>query len=310
MPDEPCVKDGMMRFSYWPGAGNPWDELVQACRHVEATGWDGIWFADHFMPNQADTSGPVAEAWTVLAGLAALVPRVRLGTLVTGNTYRNPAVLAKMAANVDIISGGRLILGIGAGWQENEHAAYDIPFYTVGRRLRLLEEAVQIIRSLFDNEKTTFEGRYYRITDAPLAPKPVQAHVPILVGGGGEKMTMRIAAQYADEWNVWGTPELLRQKIGVLERHCADLGRDPRSIKRSAQAMLILSDDPAAVARARVPGRPVIAGNVEQVQEIVRAYRDAGVDELIIPDFNLGRGEQRTVVLDRFISEVAAPFRS
>ena len=299
-----------MRFSYWPGAGNPWDELVQACRHAEATGWDGIWFADHFMPNQADTSGPVAEAWTVLAGLAALVPRVRLGTLVTGNTYRNPAVLAKMAANVDIISGGRLILGIGAGWQENEHAAYDIPFYTVGRRLRLLEEAVQIIRSLFDNEKTTFEGRYYTIKDAPLAPKPVQGHVPMLVGGGGEKVTMRIAAQYADEWNVWGTPEVLRQKIGVLERHCADLGRDPRSIKRSCQAMLILSDDPAAVERARVPGRPLIAGNVEQVQEVVRAYQDAGVDELIVPDFNLGQGEQRTAVLDRFISEVAAPFRS
>ena len=299
-----------MRFSYWPGAGNPWDELVEVCRHAESTGWDGIWFADHFMPNQADTSGPVAEAWTVLAGLAALVPRVRLGTLVTGNTYRNPAVLAKMAANVDIISGGRLVLGIGAGWQENEHAAYDIPFYTTGRRLRLLEEAVQIIRSLFENEKTTFQGRYYKIVDAPLAPKPVQGHVPLLVGGGGEKVTMRIAAQYADEWNVWGTPEVLRHKIGVLEQHCANLGRDPRSIKRSCQAMLILSDDPAAIERARVPGRPVIAGNVEQLQETVRAYEDAGVDELIIPDFNLGRGEQRAAVLDRFISEVAAPFRS
>jgi F420-dependent oxidoreductase-like protein len=299
-----------MRFSYWPGAGNPWNELVDACRHAESTGWDSIWFADHFMPNQADTSGPVAEAWTVLAGLAALVPRVRLGTLVTGNTYRNPAVLAKMAANVDIISGGRLILGIGAGWQENEHVAYDIPFYTVGGRLRRLEEAVQVIRSLFDNEKTTFAGRYYAITDAPLAPKPVQQHVPILVGGGGEKVTMRIAAQYADEWNVWGTPEALRQKIGVLEGHCADLGRDPRSIKRSCQAMLILSDDPAVIERARIPGRPVIAGNVEQLQGIVRAYQDAGVDELIIPDFNLGRGEQRAAVLDRFISEVAAPFRS
>jgi len=299
-----------MRFSFWPGAGNPWNELVEVCGHAEATGWDGIWFADHFMPNQADTSGPVAEAWTVLAGLAALVPRVRLGTLVTGNTYRNPAVLAKMAANVDIISGGRLILGVGAGWQENEHAAYDIPYYTVGGRLRRLEEAVQIIRSLFDNEKTTFEGRYYGIKDAPLAPKPVQARLPILVGGGGEKKTMRIAAQYADEWNVWGTPELLAQKIGVLERHCADLGRDPKSIKRSCQAMLVLHDDPEVVEKARVPGRTVIAGNVSQVQDVIRAYQDAGVDEVIIPDFNLGRGERRTAVMDRFINEVAAPFRS
>lgn len=298
-----------MRFSFWPGAGNPWDELVEVCRHVEATGWDGIYFADHFMPNQADTSGPVAEVWTTMAGLAACVPRVRLGTLVCGNTYRNPAVLAKMAAGVDIISGGRLLLGIGAGWQENEHTAYDIPFYTAGGRLRRLNEAVQIIKSLVSNEKTTFEGRFYSIVDAPLAPKPVQQPLPILVGGGGEKVTMRIAAQYADEWNVWGTPEVLRQKIGVLEGHCRDLGRDPRSIRRSCQALLILDDDPAVVEKARVPGRPLIAGNVAQVQSMIREYIDAGVDELIIPDFNLGGVEQRRATLDRFITEVAAPFR-
>jgi len=298
-----------MRFSYWPGAGNPWNELVDVCRHAESTGWDGIWFADHFMPNAADTSGPVAEVWTTLAGLAACVPRVRLGTLVVGNTYRNPAILAKMAAGVDAISDGRLILGIGAGWQENEHTAYGIPFYTVGGRLRRLEEAVQIIKSLFANDTATFEGRYYAVVDAPLSPKPVQRPLPILIGGGGEKVTMRIAAQYADEWNVWGTPDTLRHKIGVLERHCEELGRDPRSIKRSCQAMLLLSDDPDAIEKARIPGRPMIAGNVEQVQAIVQQYIDAGVDELIVPDFNLGRGERRLAVLDRFIREVAAPFR-
>ncbi|MGH2603661.1 MAG: LLM class flavin-dependent oxidoreductase, partial [Dehalococcoidia bacterium] len=189
-----------MRFSFWPAAGNPWNELVETCRHAEATGWDGIWFADHFMPNAADTSAPVAEVMTTLAGLAACVPRVRLGSLVVGNTYRSPAVLAKMAANVDIISGGRLILGLGAGWQENEHDAYGIPFYTIGGRLRRLEEAVQIVKSLVANDNTTFEGRYYQIVDAPLAPKPVQRPLPLLIGGGGEQVTMRIAAQYADEW--------------------------------------------------------------------------------------------------------------
>lgn len=298
-----------MRFSYWPGAGNPWNELIDVCRHAEATGWDGIWFADHFMPNAADTSAPVAEAWTSVAGLAALVPRVRIGTLVTGNTYRDPPVLAKMAASVDIISGGRLVLGLGAGWQENEHAAYGIPFYTVGGRMRRLEEACQVITSLFQNERTTFEGRYYQLADAPLEPKPVQQPLPLLIGGGGEKVTMRIAARYANEWNVWGTPETLRHKTSVLDRHCAELERDPRSIQRSAQALLFLSDDPEVVEKARVPGRPVIAGNVEQLQEIVRQYQDAGVDELIIPDFTLGRGEQRTTTLDRFIREVAAPFR-
>jgi F420-dependent oxidoreductase-like protein len=298
-----------MRFSYWPGAGNPWDELVDVCRHAEATGWDGIWFADHFMPNAADVSAPVAEAWTAIAGLAALVPRVRIGTLVTGNTYREPAVLAKMAAGVDIISGGRLVLGLGAGWQENEHVAYGIPFHTVGGRLRRLEEACQVIKGLFENDRTTFDGRYYQLRDAPLEPKPVQRPVPLLIGGGGEKVTMRIAAQYADEWNVWGTPDTLRHKTTILEQHCADLGRDPTTIQRSAQALLFLSDDPDVVEKARVPGRPVIAGNVEQLQAIVRQYQDAGVDELIIPDFNLGRGDQRKSVLDRFIGEVAAPFR-
>jgi F420-dependent oxidoreductase-like protein len=298
-----------MRFSYWPGAGNPWGDLVEVCRHAESTGWDGIWFADHFMPNAADTSAPVAEVWTALAGLAALVPRVRIGTLVAGNTYRNPAVLAKMAAGVDIISGGRLVLGLGAGWQENEHVAYSIPFYTVGGRLRRLDEACQIITSLFRNDRTTFDGRYYQVQDAPLEPKPVQRPLPLLIGGGGEKVTMRIAAQYADEWNVWGTPETLRHKTAVLDRHCEALNRDPRSIRRSAQALLVLSDDPSVVENARVPGRPVIAGNVSQLQEIVREYQEAGVDELIIPDGTLGRGEQRTAVLDRFINEVAAPFR-
>lgn len=298
-----------MRFSYWPGAGNPWNELVDVCRHAEATGWDGIWFADHFMPNAADVSAPVAEAWTTIAGLAALVPRVRIGTLVTGNTYRDPAVLAKMAAGVDIISGGRLVLGLGAGWQENEHTAYGIPFSTVGGRLRRLEEACQVITGLFANYRTTFDGRYYQLKDAPLEPKPVQQPVPLLIGGGGEKVTMRIAAQYAGEWNVWGTPDTLRHKTAVLDEHCARIGRDPKTILRSAQALLFLSDDPDVVEKARVPGRPVIAGNVEQVQEIVRQYQDAGVDELIIPDFGLGRGEQRTTILDRFIGEVAAPFR-
>ncbi len=299
-----------MRFSAWPGSATKWEDLLGLCEHIERTGWDGLWVADHFMPNQEDTSGPVQEVWTLLAAIAARVPRVRLGTLVVGNTYRHPPVLAKQAAQVDIISGGRLILGIGGAWQQNEHEAYGIDFHTVGNRLRRLEEAVQIIRSLFDNEQTTFQGRYYQVTDAPLAPKPVQSHLPILIGGGGEKVTMRIAAQYADEWNVWGTPEVLAQKGAVLDQHCADLGRDPSEIKRSAQAMLVLSDDPEVVERARGPGRPVIAGNVDEVKATMQQYIDAGVDELIIPDFNLGRDvEQRKEAFDRFIKEVAPEFR-
>ncbi len=143
-----------MRFGFWPGTAASWEDTLALCRHAEATGWDGICYADHFMADGADTSGPWTEAWTTLAALAASVPRIRIGTLVSGNTYRHPAVLAKMAATVDQISGGRLVLGLGAGWQENEHRQYGIPFYTLGERLARLDEACQVIKSLFSNEKS------------------------------------------------------------------------------------------------------------------------------------------------------------
>jgi F420-dependent oxidoreductase-like protein len=301
----------VLKFSAWPGSASPWQDLLDECEHVAATGWDGLWIADHFMPNRPENTGPTQEAWTVLAGLAARVPRVRLGTLVTGNTYRNPALLAKQAAQVDIISGGRCVLGIGAGWQQNEHEAYGIAFYTVGGRLRRLEEAVQIIRSLFDNERTDFEGKHYKVRNAPLSPKPVQARLPILVGGGGEKVTMRIAAQYADEWNTWGTPETLAHKIKVLEQHCERLGRDPKSIRRSAQAVVTISDDPAVLERARAGGGfASIAGSLEEVRDQIGRYIEAGVDEFIVPDFNLGREVgRRKEGLDRFIEDVAPAFR-
>jgi F420-dependent oxidoreductase-like protein len=298
-----------MRFAFWPGSANTWDDVLALSRHAESTGWDGIYFADHFMPNQADTSGPTLECLTVLSALAISVPRVRLGSLVIGNTYRNPALLAKMAANIAIISGGRFVLGLGAGWQENEHAAYDIPFYTVGGRLRRMEEAAQVIRSLFRDEKTEFEGRYYSIHDAPLAPKP-PSPPPLLIGGGGEQLTLRIAAQYADEWNIWGTPQVLAQKQGVLDRHCAEVGRDPKEIRRSAVALLALSDDAALVERTRASGRPVIAGNPAEVAAVIQEYINAGVDEVVIPDFNLGRTpEAKREAMDRFMKEVVQRFR-
>ena len=296
-----------MRFGFWPGPQQPWEDLLALARHAEASGWDGIWYADHFMPDAEDTSPPWSESWTTLAALAASVPRLRIGPLVTGNTYRHPAVLAKMAATVDHISGGRLVLGLGSGWQENEHRAYGIPFYSTGDRLRRLEEACQVIKSLFENETTSFEGKYYQLRDARLEPKPLQKPLPLLIGGGGERVTLRIAARFADEWNVWGDVATLRHKMEILDRHCADVGRDPAAIQRSAVALLFLSDDRDFVEkiRGRGSGRPILAGNVEEVRSSVRAYADAGVDELIVPDFNLGRREQKLAILDRFITEVA-----
>ena len=187
-----------MRFSLWPNAGIPWDELVDLCRHAERTGWDGIWFADHFMPNAADVSGPTAEAWTTIAGLAAAVPRVRIGTLVLGNTYRHPAVVANMAATVDRISGGRLVLGVGAGWQVNEHEQYGITLPPVRERLDRFEEAVQVLRGLLTRDRFSFAGEHYTITDYTGQPVPVQRpHPPFFIGGGGRR-TLTLAGREAD----------------------------------------------------------------------------------------------------------------
>jgi len=284
---------------------DPWAETLAIARHAEATGWDGVYYADHFMPNDADVSAPVGECWTTLAALAAAVPRIRIGPLVTGNTYRHPAVLAKMAATVDIISGGRLVLGLGAGWQENEHRAYGIEFSTVGGRLSRLEEACHIITSLFANRRTTFAGRYYQLTDAPLEPKPVQSPVPLLIGGGGEQRTLRIAARYASEWNVWGSPEVLARKGQILNRYCEELGRDPRTIRRSAQALLVMTDDRSLIERVRASGRPVLGGTGPELRALVEQYAEAGVNELIIPGFTIGRTlEEKLATLDRFNEQV------
>lgn len=297
-----------MRFSVWPNLSQPFEATLELALHAERTGYDGVWVADHFMPNQEDVSPPVNEAWTTLGALAAAVPRIRIGTLVTGNTYRHPAVLAKMAAGVDLISGGRLVLGLGAGWQENEHAAYGIEFDTAPGRLRRLDEACQVIKSLFANERTTFAGRYYQLKHAPLAPKPIQSPLPLLIGGGGEKKTLLITAKYADEWNVWGDPATLRAKMAILDAHCRTVGRDPKAIQRSAVALLVMNDDPDAVDRVRAAGRPVIGGTADQVRATIAEYQAAGVHEIIIPDFTLGRGAARLAAYDRFMDEVASRF--
>jgi F420-dependent oxidoreductase-like protein len=297
-----------MRFSYWPEPSQAFSEVKALTSHVEQTGWDGVWLADHFMPNTEDPSGPYPEAWTTIAALAAVIPRIRIGTLVTGNTYRHPAVLAKMAATVDHICNGRLVLGLGSAWQENEHQRYGIPFYTVGSRLKRLEEACQVIRGLFTENRFSFDGKFYQITDAPLDPKPVQHPLPLLIGGGGEKVTLRITAKYANEWNVWGTVDTLKHKMSILDQHCADIGRDPKEISRSAVALLFLSDDEAFIKRVTEDAkRVVIAGNITKVQDTVAAYKEAGVDELIVPDWTMGSGDHgaKREILDRFIEEVA-----
>lgn len=299
-----------MRFSIWPAPNRPWDEILALAQHCEATGWDGVYVADHFMPNAPDATpldGDTLECWSVIAGLAAAVPRLRLASLVTSVTYRHPAVLANIAAAVDNISQGRLLLGIGAGWQENEHAAYGIDLGTVKERLDRFEEACEIITSLLRERRTTFAGAHYDVRDAPNQPAPVQERLPLLIGGGGEKRTMRIAARHADEWNAWTTPEVLAHKVDVLRQHCDGLGRDPAEIAVSTQALLFLSTDEGWLAdkRAADPGRASIVGTPSEVIDIVGGYREAGADELIVPDFTLGSMARRTDTCDLFIEEVA-----
>jgi len=229
---------------------------------------------------------------------------------VCGNTYRHPAVLANAAAAVDQVSHGRLVLGLGAGWQVNEHHAYGIDLPRVPERLDRLEEATQIVLGLLRNQRTTFTGRYYQVTDAPNDPKPVQERLPLLIGGGGERRTMRIAARHADEWNTWSTPEVMAHKHQVLRRHCDDIGRDPAEITVSTQAFLFLSDDKDQLAGYQPPARglPTIAGTTSQVIETVAAYQDVGVDELIIPDWNMGPLQQRKDTCDQFLGEMVLEF--
>ena len=310
-----------MKFAVFTSLTNTtWDQVRELWRRVEATGWDTACLTDHFMPNTPEKAGDTLECWTTLAALAPLVPRLRIGTIVLGNTYRHPAVLAKMAAQADIISGGRLILGLGAAWQQNEHEAYGIPFYTVGERLARLDEACQVLKALWTQERSTFKGRYYQLADAPLAPKPVQRpHPELMIGGGGEKVTLKIVARHADHWNVWGGPATLARKGRILDDYCRAAGRDPKTLTRSAVMPLLLTEDPAEVEKLKttvtrrmgmapeVADDVLLAGSARAVSDKLARLRTAGVDTLFVPSMFLPK--DGGALLDRFIGEIAPAFR-
>jgi F420-dependent oxidoreductase-like protein len=304
-----------MRFSIWPSPANSWDEISEITSHCEQTGWDGVYFADHFMPNgpgPQPLDGSTLECWSVIAALAVSVPRLRLAPLVTSVTYRHPAVLAKIAAAVDQVSHGRLTLGVGAGWQENEHASYGLALGTVRERMDRFEEATAILHSMLRQPRTTFKGQYFHVHDAPNQPAPVQERLPLLIGGGGERRTMRVAAKYADQWNSWTTPEVLAHKVSVLRGHCEQVGRDPGEIAVSTQALMFLSTDEEWLSERRrqaEPGRPLIIGTPSEVADTVARYAEAGADELIVPDFTLGSMTRKKDTCDLFIKEVAPAFR-
>jgi F420-dependent oxidoreductase-like protein len=228
-----------------------WDDMLEVWRAADDIElFESGWLFDHFYPIFSDSTGPCLEGWVTLTALAQATKRLRLGTLVTGIHYRHPAVLANMAATLDIVSGGRLELGIGAGWNEEESGAYGISVGTPKERSDRFEEACEVIIGLLSDDTTSFRGTYYELTSARCNPKPIQRpHPPICIGGSGEKRTLRTAARFAQHWNfVGGTVEEFAHKRDVLHEHCADLGRDPEEILLSSH--LRFEGDPAATAAA------------------------------------------------------------
>jgi F420-dependent oxidoreductase-like protein len=208
----------------------PLAQIEEHWRFAEETGWDSAWAFDHFFSLGESELDQTLEGWTLLAALAAKTQRVKLGLMVTGNTHRNPAILAKQAVTVDHISGGRLILGIGAGWQEREHQAYGIPFPPAGERVDRLGEALELIRQLETQERTTFHGQYYTLENAPFEPKPVHGHMPVLIGTAGKRM-LRHVARYADLWDGGEEPAAFAANAERLRALCAEIGRDPNEIR-------------------------------------------------------------------------------
>jgi len=260
-------------------------------------GFSSLWVMDHFyqLPGLGGADDKMLEGYTLLGALAARTKKVTLGTLVTGVTYRNPALLAKEVTTLDIISAGRAVLGIGAAWYDVEHEGLGVDYPPVGERMDRLEEAVQICRLMFTEDRPTFEGRYYRIKEARNIPRPVQAGgPPIMIGGSGPKRTLRAVARYADMCNLFGGPDTLRKNIEILHNHCADAGRDPSEVKvtRLGSLFLARSADEAEELRQGVAGamgeewarEAATFGDTDSVAEQVRALVDAGAQELI---FNL-----------------------
>jgi F420-dependent oxidoreductase-like protein len=310
-----------LHFGITVGQSAPWPELADMWRFLDReTQFDSAWLFDHFVPNapDQDPSGMCHEAWTALAALAALTERIRLGVLVTGVTYRNPALLAKMAATVDHVSNGRLEFGIGAAWHDAEHRMFGYDFPSVRERQDRLEEAVQLIRLLWESEApVTFAGKHYRLDGAFLDPTPLQRpRPPIVIGGTGEKRTLRTLARYGDVMDCGGTPEMVRHTIDVVERHCRDAGRDPAEIEKGYRGPVIVSDNPALLERVAslvAPGlgitpegalRELPIGSAAHVRDVIRRYADVGVQRIIV----LTQPPWKREIYRRLNDEVVATF--
>jgi F420-dependent oxidoreductase-like protein len=290
-------------FSLGVGDNALFDRVVETATAGEDGGFASLWVMDHLyqLPALGGEDAPMLEAYTLLGAIAARTRQAQLGTLVTGVTYRNPAILAKQVTTLDIVSGGRAILGIGAAWHDIEHVAFGVDFPSAGERLDRLEEALQICTAMFTEDAPSFTGKHYRVERVRNLPRPIRGRIPVMVGGGGEKRTLRLVAQYADACNVSGDLETVRHKLDVLRGHCADLGRDPAEIRNTRLSSLFLVDTPEQSVETRdmitgMAGEEFVAGctigTADEVVEQVAAMVDAGIDE---PIFNLPFADPATI---------------
>src|SRR6266850_4671060 len=272
-----------------------WDDLLATWKDADGLGFDSAWVYDHFIPIFGNQDGPVLEGWTALAALAASTTRMRVGVLVTGNTYRNPALLAKMATTLDQISHGRLVLGIGAGWFERDHTAYGFPFGTPRERARKLDEALQVITKLWTEDHPSFAGKFYRLEKAPFAPANVQKpHPPIIIGGQGKRWIVPLVARYGDGWNAVSgvTPDGIRERRQIIEQECKRIGRTPCPTDVSVLLPLVaITSIPLAGPVVRLGARALVKKEVAQsiladspgaIRERIRAYAEAGASEIIL----------------------------
>jgi probable F420-dependent oxidoreductase len=303
-----------MYFSAWANSAHPWTEVRDFVLEIEKVGWDGFWYADHYMPNTPDgepVGGDFHECFSVLSALAAVTQRLRLGSLVTPTTMNHPALIANRAATIDRISNGRFVLGMGAGWQVNEHKAFGIELFGNKDRVDRFAEAIEITSRMLSEDRVSFSGNHFTVTNVPCEPKPVQSPLPILVGTGGARM-LRLTARFAQEWNTWGTPEVAGDVLATLRQACDKEGRDFATVRKSVQPLFFFVNDDAAAEklRALVPADRSIVGTSAQIVDAVGRYQDLGFDEICVPDFTLGGSpEQRKEAYDKFWTEVASQFR-
>ncbi len=269
-----------------------YEAMTRVAQEAEALNFASVWLYDHFHTVPVPSQKVTFESWTSTAALTRDTKRVRIGQLVTCNGYRNPALLAKMASTVDVMSHGRLDFGIGAGWYEHEYRAYGYDYLDAPERLRYLREAIQVILAMWTQDEAVFEGKYYQVRGAINQPKGVQKpHIPLLIGGGGEKVTLKLVAQYGDACNIGGDIPTIQKKLAILKQHCETVGREYESIRRTSSTICVIgSTVEAAMATLNPPQRALVdmmgasalIGTPQTIRQRLAEYENAGIQELIL----------------------------